>query len=100
MRGKVPSPRFAPSLSKDVQSGTNCSMFFQCVLQTSDEGSFQNVEALGWSPSCAELFAQLLRRPAPKRVQVHMNIGEFTCRNAQEAKRAAGPEMHTDDVLP
>src|SRR6266487_6141846 len=40
MRGKVSSPRFAWISSKDVQGGPNCSMFFQRVLQTSDESPF------------------------------------------------------------
>src|SRR5215470_19639631 len=44
MRGKVSSPRFARSSSKDVQLGPNCVMFFQRVLQTSDEDLFQNAE--------------------------------------------------------
>src|SRR6266496_4851411 len=100
MLGKVSSPRFARISSKDVQGGPNCSMFLQRVLQTSDEGSFQNAEALGWIRCRAELFAQNLRRVSPKRFQIHMNIGEFTCRNTQEAKRAAGLEMHTHDMLP
>src|SRR6266576_3060164 len=100
MRGKVASRRFARISSKDVQGGPNCSMFFQRVLQTSDEGSFQNAEALGWTSSRAELFAQILRRSSPKRFQIHMNIGEFTRRNAQAATRAARLEMHAHDVLP
>ncbi|SRR6266568_2165323 len=100
MRGKVASPRFARISSKDVQGGPNCSMFSQRVLQTSDEGPFQNAEALGWIRSRAELFAQILSRSSPNRFQIHMNIGEFICRNAQEAKRAARLEMHAHDVLP
>src|SRR5947207_4372145 len=100
MRGKVASPRCARISSKDVQGGPNCSMFFRRVLQTSHEGLFQNAEALGWIRSRAELFAQILRRYSPKRFQIHMNIGEFACRNAQEAKRAGRLEMHAHEVLP
>src|SRR5262249_28984244 len=100
MRGEVSSPHFARSSSKDVQRSSNCSMSFQGALQPSNKGPFQNVETSSWIRRRAELFAQLLRRPAPKRFQIHMNIGEFTCRNAQETKRTAGLEMHPHDVLP
>src|SRR5881396_3896960 len=84
-RGKVSTPRFACLSSKDVQGGPNCSMFFQRVLQTSDEGFFQNTEALRWIRCRAELFAQIVRSSSPKRFQIHMSIGEFTGGNAQEA---------------
>src|SRR5262245_21141973 len=92
MRGKLSSARFARISLQDVQSSPNCSMFFQRVLQTSDEGAFQHAQAPGWIRSRAELFAQIVCRVSPKRFQIHMNIGEFTCRNAQKAKRAAGLE--------
>src|SRR5262245_13696838 len=100
MRGKVSNLRFARIPSEDVQGGPNCSIYFQPVLQTSDERPFQNAEAPGWIRSRAELFAQILCRPSPKRFQIHMNIGEFACGNAQEAKRAAGLEMHAQNALP
>src|SRR5262245_3069094 len=37
---------------------------------------------------------------SPERFQIHVNIREFTCRNAQKAKRATRLEMHAHDVLP
>src|SRR5262245_12629582 len=98
LRGKVASPRFACLSTKDVERGPNCSMFVRRVLQTSEQGLFQNAKTPGWIPSRTELLTQLLRRSSPKHFQIHMNIGEFTCRNAQETKRTARLEMHTDDV--
>src|SRR5215471_6430118 len=63
MRGNVSNLRFARITSEYVQGGPNCSMFFQRVLQTSDQLPFQNAEALGWIGARAELFAQILRSP-------------------------------------
>src|SRR5262245_52182612 len=100
MRGKISSPRFARISVKDVHGGPNGSMFLQRALQTNEEGLLQDAEAHRWIGSRGELFAQILRSFSPKGLHIHMDIAEFTCRNAQESKRAAGFEMHAHDVLP
>ena len=100
MRGKGSNLRFARISSKDLQGSPNCSMFSYRVLQASDERAFQNAEAPGWICSREELFAQILRKSSPKRFQIHMSVGDLTSRNAQEAKRTAGFEMHAHDVRP
>lgn len=79
MRGEVSSPRSPASRSK-MSKAANRSMFFQRVLQTSDEGLFQNAEPPGWIRSRAESFAQI--GSSPKRFQIHMSMGEFICWNA------------------
>jgi hypothetical protein len=98
LRGKVSSLRFARISSKDVQGGANCSMSFQCVRQTRDEGTFQNPEALCWIRSRAKLFAQIARGSSPNRFHICVSISELICGNAQETECAAGLEMHTHDV--
>src|SRR5689334_1012284 len=98
--GKVSNPRFARISSKDVESSSNCSMFFRRVPQTSDKGLFQNAEARGCVRCRIELFAQIPSRSFPKYFHIHMRIREFTCRNTQKAKCTARLEMHAHDVLP
>src|SRR5262245_14517232 len=98
--GKVSSPRFARISFKDIQSSSNCSMFFRRAPQTSDERLFQDAEARGCIRCRIELFAQILSRSFPKYFHIHMRIREFTCRNTQKAKRTARLEMHAHDVLP
>ena len=98
--GKLSSGRFARITFEYIQSGSNRSVFFRRVPQTSNERLFQNAEARGGIRSRMELFAHILRRFFPNYFHINMRIREFTCRNTEKAKRTAGFEMHAHDVFP